>query len=141
MRLKQLHDTPLLWNALSTPKKAKDENVRNRRGKIMRKLSTLTRLSAFALAVSWTGQAMAQTPAPQDASALDPTGDIIVTAQKRSERLQDVPVSISAFSATQLAGSGITNLTQIAPRVPGFFGGSAGEIGRASRRERGGQNV
>src|SRR3546814_6030156 len=69
---------------------------------------------------------MAQTPAPQDASALDPTGDIIVTAQKRSERLQDVPVSISAFSATQLEGSGITNLTQIAPRVPGFFGGSAG---------------
>lgn len=53
-------------------------------------------------------------------------GDIIVTAQKRTERLQDVPVSISAFSAAQLEGSGITNLTQIAPRVPGFYGGSAG---------------
>lgn len=92
----------------------------------MQKLSTLTRLSVVALAASWAAQAMAQTAAPQDAVAPDTTGDIIVTAQKRSERLQDVPVSISAFSAAQLEGSGITNLTQIAPRVPGFFGGSAG---------------
>lgn len=53
-------------------------------------------------------------------------GEIIVTAQKRSQRLQDVPVSISAFTSEQLEGSGIINLTQIAPRVPGFYGGSAG---------------
>lgn len=92
----------------------------------MRKRSALTRLSLMALAVSCGAQARAQTATPQDTATPDATGDIIVTAQKRSERLQDVPVSISAFSAAQLEGSGITNLTQIAPRVPGFYGGSAG---------------
>jgi iron complex outermembrane recepter protein len=53
-------------------------------------------------------------------------GDIVVTAQKRSERLQDVPVSISALGAVDLEGAGVVNITQIAPRVPGFYGGSAG---------------
>lgn len=45
-------------------------------------------------------------------------GDIIVTAQRRSERQQDVPISISAFTGTQLATQGITSnadLTQITP--------------------------
>ena len=92
----------------------------------MRKLSALVRLSVVAFATSTGMQAIAQTTASQDTVAPDTTGDIIVTAQKRSERLQDVPVSISAFTAAQLEGSGITNLTQIAPRVPGFYGGSAG---------------
>lgn len=51
----------------------------------------------------------------------DPAGveDIVVTAQKRSERLQDVPIAVSAASAAQLENSGIKDLQQITALVPG----------------------
>ena len=44
--------------------------------------------------------------APQQEAAPE-VGDIIVTAQKRAERLNDVPVSITAISGDQLAKQGI----------------------------------
>lgn len=46
--------------------------------------------------------------------------EIVVTAQKRSERLQDVPLSINAATGDQLKTSGITNTDQLAKLVPGF---------------------
>src|SRR3546814_7726146 len=36
--------------------------------------------------------------------------DIVVTAQRRSERLQDTPVAVSAFNAEALQSSGVANL-------------------------------
>ncbi|QIB64992.1 TonB-dependent receptor [Kineobactrum salinum] len=52
--------------------------------------------------------------------------EVIVTAQKREESLQDVPVTISAFSDNQLRDSGfdsIANLTQMSPSMQfGNFG-------------------
>jgi iron complex outermembrane recepter protein len=69
----------------------------------------------------------AAAPPTEDPNAVDNNvGDIVVTAQKRSERLQDVPLSIAALTASDLQGSGVINLAQIAPRIPGFYGGSAG---------------
>jgi iron complex outermembrane receptor protein len=59
----------------------------------MRKLQMLAGGAAAALAVT-AGQAMAQ-----EASVLD---EVVVTAQKRSENLQDVPVSVTALTADQL---------------------------------------
>jgi iron complex outermembrane receptor protein len=47
-------------------------------------------------------------------------GDIIVTAQRREERLQDVPIAISAFSGDALQSAGISStndLTQITPSL------------------------
>ncbi len=46
-------------------------------------------------------------------------GDIIVTAQRRTERLQDVPASVTAISAEELAQRQIFNTTDIALQVPG----------------------
>ncbi|MCZ4340078.1 TonB-dependent receptor [Sphingomonadaceae bacterium G21617-S1] len=46
--------------------------------------------------------------------------DIVVTAQKRSERLQDVPIAVSAASAAQLENSGIKDLQQLTAIVPGL---------------------
>lgn len=46
-------------------------------------------------------------------------GDIVVTAQKRSERLQQVPIAVSAASAAQLENSGVRDLQQITAIVPG----------------------
>lgn len=63
--------------------------------------------------------AVAQTPsapAPVDS----PDDEIIVTAQKRSQRLQDVPISITALSGDQLVASGIVSPDDLQKIVPGF---------------------
>lgn len=63
--------------------------------------------------------AVAQESAPQAATSGN-MGDIIVTARRREERLQDVPVSVSAQTGEQLAAQGVTtalNLGKIAPSL------------------------
>lgn len=45
-------------------------------------------------------------------------GEIVVTATKRSENLQDVPVSISAIGAEQLASRGVTSSGDLGQVVP-----------------------
>jgi len=47
-------------------------------------------------------------------------GDIIVTAQKKSERLIDVPVAISAISAETLTTQNINRISEFFDRVPGL---------------------
>lgn len=46
--------------------------------------------------------------------------EIIVTAQKRSERLRDVPISINAVSSEQLSRQNITSPSDLEKLVPGF---------------------
>lgn len=52
--------------------------------------------------------------------------EIIVTAQKRSESAQNVPVSISAFSAEMVANTGIDTINDLIPMIPGLNGSSSG---------------
>ena len=47
-------------------------------------------------------------------------GAIIVTARKREENIQDVPLSVTAFSEAQLAASGIENVNDLANQTPGL---------------------
>jgi iron complex outermembrane recepter protein len=58
-----------------------------------------------------------QSPAAADSSSL---AEIIVTAEKRSERLRDVPMSITAVTGSQLQDQGITSPGDLAKIVPGF---------------------
>lgn len=54
-------------------------------------------------------------------------GDIVVTAQRRSERLQDVPMAITSLGAVQLEKAGITStadLPRLAPSVSMPFYGA-----------------
>ena len=44
--------------------------------------------------------------------------EVIVTAQKRAESLQDVPISMTAVSGEKLDDAGITNLEQLSEFVP-----------------------
>lgn len=46
--------------------------------------------------------------------------EVVVTAQKREENLQDVPISVSAFSAETLSAKGITNPTDLQLVTPGL---------------------
>jgi iron complex outermembrane recepter protein len=58
-------------------------------------------------------------PAATDQQVLaDQSGDIVITAQKRSERLQDVPVSVTALSGETLSNSRIDSGTEIARETP-----------------------
>jgi iron complex outermembrane recepter protein len=57
----------------------------------------------------------------QTATQAVPTQEvIIVTARKREERLQDVPLPITAFSAQAISDRGLTSIADIATQTPGF---------------------
>jgi Outer membrane receptor proteins, mostly Fe transport len=52
--------------------------------------------------------------------------DIVVTAQRREERLQDVPIAMTALSGDALEQSGITNTQQLTQAIPNLVMTSAG---------------
>ena len=76
-------------------------------------------VSLFALATPALAQDAAA-PADAEATSLDeaPPGEIVVTAQKRTERLQDVPVAVSVLSADALATSSKPSLESAVALVP-----------------------
>lgn len=74
--------------------------------------------SAALLSLGFATSAMAQDSAPEDDSAGNP--EIVVTAQKRSERLQDVPASVSVVSGEGLTEQGLVKFEDYANRVPGL---------------------
>ena len=48
-------------------------------------------------------------------------GDIIVTARRRSENLQSVPVAVTAFTPEAIVQKGITDRTSLADNTPSLF--------------------
>lgn len=88
--------------------------------------TTLAALGLLALPALAAAQTVSPPPnaAPAPAITDMPTaaggGEIIVTAQRRSERLRDVPISITALSADTLIKSGVNNTLDIARITPGL---------------------
>lgn len=83
--------------------------------------------AASVIAIAWAAPVMAQTTADADVAAEEqaaPTDsqveDIIVTARKRAENLQNVPIAVTAFSGDALRDSQIVDLSQLAGRTPSF---------------------
>ena len=64
-------------------------------------------------------------------------GEVIVTAQKRDERIQDVPVSVSVVPGARLTEGGSVQLTDYAAFVPGMFVDSNGTPGQSTISLRG----
>jgi len=63
--------------------------------------------------------AQAQSAPPQSSVGSSvAVGDIVVTAQKRSDRAQDVPISLGVLSGDQLTASKVTNATQLGGELP-----------------------
>ena len=52
--------------------------------------------------------------------------EVLVSAQKRDQSLQDVPISISAVSEDMLEKTGINTITEVIPMVPGLTGADYG---------------
>lgn len=62
-----------------------------------------------------TAEAQAQASTPSAAGGLE---EIVVTAQRRSENLQNVPIAVTAVSATQLARAGVSDVLDLRSAVP-----------------------
>ncbi|MDB5577839.1 MAG: TonB-dependent receptor [Bradyrhizobium sp.] len=86
----------------------------------------LTALCAITSPASAQTSAAAPSAESHPADPVEETGDIVVTAQRRAERVQNIPIAISAFGGDQLARSGVVTIENIAPRVPSFYFGSFG---------------
>ena len=69
---------------------------------------------ALAVAAALAGPSLARA---QQTSGLE---EIVVTAQKRSESLQDVPFSVAAVTDENIRRSGSSNLAELARNVPGL---------------------
>ncbi|HVI32701.1 TonB-dependent receptor [Phenylobacterium sp.] len=63
--------------------------------------------------------ALGQTAASEGAAEGTAVGEIIVTATRRNERLQDVPLSITAYTQETLEAKGIVGYEGLAQETPG----------------------
>lgn len=75
------------------------------------------------------------------AEADDSVSEIVVTARKREERLQDVPLAITAFTAEQMQARQVRTVSDIAALTPGlnfegYLGGSGTPVIRGASQQR-----
>lgn len=86
----------------------------------MQRLLRTTGLASSALVITFAlgaGQALSQQESDADSVVLD---EVIVTARKRAESLQDVPVAVTAVTADAIAERNIQDLRDLAAYTPGF---------------------
>ncbi len=94
-------------------------------------LATRALLFASAAALAIPGSATAQSVEPTNAEAAQPepaaaeaevdqgtTGEIVVTARRRNEALQDVPIAVTAYTGEQLERQGSLDITDLADTTP-----------------------
>ena len=81
----------------------------------------------FLVAIATAGAAFAQPPPPEAPSAPgggsaapNAVGEVIVTAQRRSENLQNVPLSVTAVGGDILSARGVSNLAELPDLAPGL---------------------
>jgi len=97
-------------------------HVTRRRRNTRLSIATQVWLASVA-AISVPAVANAQAATANSSAAVD---EVVVTAQRRSEKLQDVPVAISAFSSDQLAVAGVNDSKDLAQITPGLHYTQAG---------------
>jgi outer membrane receptor protein involved in Fe transport len=68
--------------------------------------------------------------------------EVVITAQLRKERLQEVPISVQVVSGESLAEENLNSLVSVAQTVPSVYvGGSAGRVNEIVIRGLGGGNT
>ncbi|WP_341209436.1 TonB-dependent receptor [uncultured Sphingomonas sp.] len=107
-----------------------------RKARLYRSVAVLAMIAAPAAAQDLRGAAANQ---PKDATqeASPNTADIVVTATRRSERLSNVPIAVSAFGQAALQNSGATDIRQMTQIAPSLLVSSTGSEANASARIRG----
>jgi len=82
-------------------------------------LASKSALLAGISLVMFATPAFAQETAPAESDqGVVQAGDIVVTATRREERLQDVPIAVSAVNADQISATGFKDLTNIQYAFP-----------------------
>lgn len=76
------------------------------------------KLLPIAVAIACAGEVWAQQAGAGESRALE---EIVVTAQKREQRLQDVPMSLSAFTAQTITDTGMLGVQDLAQIAPGLI--------------------
>jgi outer membrane receptor protein involved in Fe transport len=76
--------------------------------------------SGLPIALAALGSSLATNNAAAQESGAPVLDEIVVTAQRREEKLSDVPLSISAFSQENLDSRGVRNIDDIARLTPGI---------------------
>jgi iron complex outermembrane recepter protein len=96
----------------------------------------LMALLAGSSLVSMAVPALAQEASPAAVNPADTSGldEIVVTAQRRSERLQDVPSTVVALSSNDLTKSGVSSLRDLGNVVAGFTFGGLGNTSQPAIR-------
>lgn len=82
-------------------------------------IQCLGTISLIALAVSGAHAEQGEPAEPRPVAAADPVpGDIVVSARRREERLQDVPDAVTAISSSTIVNAGIDKVDDFARLVP-----------------------
>jgi iron complex outermembrane receptor protein len=95
------------------------------RGKFMSKKFTGALFATTALTLALPGVASAQggTSAPTSAATRDQASsaleEIVVTAQKREQNVQDVPIAVTALTTAALVNNRVENVTDLSGLAPG----------------------
>ena len=84
---------------------------------IVGKQALLASAAGFMVLGAAGAQAQATSAQPA-AETISPEGDIVVTAQRRSEHLRDVPIQVNAFSSQTLQDAGVRNVQDAISLVP-----------------------
>jgi outer membrane receptor protein involved in Fe transport len=86
--------------------------------------------STLYIAVLAANTGLVATYAPGAVAATQALEEVVVTARKREESVQEVPIAVSAFSSDQLRDAGVSSLKDMANQVPGVSidSGSIGQI-------------
>ncbi|MEM7702315.1 MAG: TonB-dependent receptor [Pseudomonadota bacterium] len=100
--------------------------------RISPRLSLASMTSALALAAMPSTALAQDTEAEESAEEQSGVARIIVTAQRREESVQDVPIAISAFNNEELARRGIANALEVAQFVPNLVGLNNTGLGTAN---------
>ena len=90
---------------------------KNSTGTLARRIAVLVATTALAGPCAVYAQA-AGAPAADAASSAPASGEIIVTAQRRSESILKVPISMASLSQGDLAKRGVTTALSLAGQVP-----------------------
>ncbi|MCP8889505.1 TonB-dependent receptor [Sphingomonas faeni] len=79
-----------------------------------------TRLAMTALATTCSTAALAQATTQAELQAATPNDEIVVTAQKREQRIADVPITVTALTGARMASIGVSELDEVAAFIPGL---------------------
>ncbi|HYK99778.1 MAG TPA: TonB-dependent receptor plug domain-containing protein, partial [Steroidobacteraceae bacterium] len=91
--------------------------MQSRRQSRTRRLALGTTLTALGVAAPWLG--WAQTTESGTTAANQGLQEVVVTAQRRTEKLMDVPMSITALSQDVLDVKGLHNIDDLSRVAPG----------------------